>query len=107
MADRIPSAHHQVHETLIHDHDANYGPDCDRLASLPCPPQLHIAFGTQADGVEGFCLSYREAMLARRISRRVRGRAATTTFSAVALDVLATHDPEAARSPTTTTPPGA
>lgn len=71
-------------------------PDCERLASVVCPPQLRYALGTRATGVEGFCLSHREAMLARGIARRARGRGAATPFSAVALDVLATHDPDEA-----------
>jgi len=71
-------------------------PDCERLAGVPCPPQLRYALGTRAAGVEGFCLSHREAMLARSVARRARGRGAATTFSAVALDVLATHDADEA-----------
>jgi hypothetical protein len=59
---------------------------------------LRVALGTPGLGVEGFCLSHREAMLARRVAKLgERGRASSTAFADVSLDALATHDVDEAR----------
>jgi hypothetical protein len=73
------------------------GADTARLASLDGSAQLRIALGTPGAGVEGFCRSHREAMLARRVARLGRGRGASTPFADVSLDALATHDVDEAR----------
>ena len=71
--------------------------DVAALAALDNPARLRLAVGTPGAGVEGFCRSHREAMLARRVARLGRGRGTATPFADVALDVLATHDVEEAR----------
>ena len=59
---------------------------------------LSVAAGTPAQGVEGFVLTHREALLARRVAR-LRGRttSAFATYPDLALETLLTEDPEAAR----------
>ena len=58
---------------------------------------LSIAAGTPAHGVEGFVLSHREALLARRVANLRGDRAARTTYPEVALEALMVDDAEAAR----------
>ncbi len=59
---------------------------------------LSVAAGTPAAGVEGFVLSHREALLARRVARsRGDGAGAVATYPDLALEALLIEDPEAAR----------
>jgi PucR C-terminal helix-turn-helix domain/GGDEF-like domain len=59
---------------------------------------LSVAAGTPAPGVEGFVLSHREALLARRVAQsRGDGDGAVATYPDLALEALLTEDPEAAR----------
>jgi len=62
-------------------------------------PGLRVALGTPGPGLDGFCLSHREALQARRVAKLGgEGDAGCTAFADVALDVLTTQDPvEAAR----------
>lgn len=54
---------------------------------------LRIALGTPGHGLDGFCLSHREAMQARRVAKLApAGAAACTVFADVAVDVLTTQD---------------
>ncbi|HEY2055989.1 MAG TPA: helix-turn-helix domain-containing protein [Solirubrobacterales bacterium] len=59
---------------------------------------LSVAAGTPAPGVEGFVLSHREALLARRVAR-LRGDSDGTvaTYPDLALESLLAGDPEDAR----------
>jgi hypothetical protein len=59
---------------------------------------LSVAAGTPAPGVEGFVLSHREALLARRVAR-LRGDPddAVATYPDLALEALLGDDPEAVR----------
>jgi hypothetical protein len=59
---------------------------------------LSVAAGTPAPGVEGFVFTHREALLARRAAR-LRGRpdGVVATYPDLALEVLLTEDPDAAR----------
>jgi DNA-binding PucR family transcriptional regulator len=59
---------------------------------------ISVAAGTPAHGVEGFVLSHREALLARRVAQ-LRGdtRSARVVFPDLALEALLTDDVEAAR----------
>jgi hypothetical protein len=59
---------------------------------------ISVAAGTPAHGVEGFVLSHREALSARRVAQ-LRGdrRAARITFPDVVLEALMVDDVEAAR----------
>jgi hypothetical protein len=60
-------------------------------------PGLRVTVGSAAAGVEGFCASHREALLADRVARLCRGRACVTLFADIALDALATHDVDEAQ----------
>lgn len=57
---------------------------------------LSVAAGTPAHGLEGFVLSHREALLARRVAQLRGEGAARVTFPEVALEALMVGDPEAA-----------
>jgi hypothetical protein len=74
-------------------------PDLARLR-LPAAAGrgLSVAAGTPAPGVEGFVLSHREALLARRVAQ-LRGDGAGTraAYPDVALEALLVDDPDAAR----------
>jgi hypothetical protein len=59
---------------------------------------LSVAAGTPAPGVEGFVLTHREALLARRAARLRGGPdGVVATYPDLALEVLLTEDPDAAR----------
>jgi hypothetical protein len=59
---------------------------------------LSVAAGTPAPGVEGFVLSHREAILARRVAQlRGDGGGAVAAYPDLALEALLAEDPEAAR----------
>ena len=59
---------------------------------------LSVAAGTPAHGVDGFVLSHREALLARRVVQlRGEGAGARAAFPELALESLLLDDPEAAR----------
>lgn len=59
---------------------------------------LSVAAGTPAPGVEGFVLSHREALSARRVAQlRGDGEGAVATYPDLALEVLFAGDPEAVR----------
>jgi hypothetical protein len=60
--------------------------------------RLAVATGTPAAGVEGFILSHREALLARRVAQLRRDEEdAVATYPDLALEALLTEDPEGAR----------
>jgi hypothetical protein len=74
-------------------------PDLARLR-LPgaAGRELSVAAGTPAAGVEGFVLSHREALLARRVAQlRGEGAGARARFPDLALEALLVDDPDAAR----------
>jgi hypothetical protein len=72
-------------------------PDPSRLR-LPRASGLSVATGTPAHGVEGFVLSHREALQARRVSRlRGNGAGALATYPELALEALLGDDLAAAR----------
>jgi PucR C-terminal helix-turn-helix domain/GGDEF-like domain len=74
-------------------------PELSRLR-LPHPGArgLSVAAGTPAPGAEGFVLSHREALLARRVSQlRGDGDGAVATYPDLALEALLAEDPHAAR----------
>jgi hypothetical protein len=74
-------------------------PDLGRLR-LPASvgAGLSVAAGTPAHGPEGFVLSHREALRARRVAQlRGEGRAARAAYPDLALEALLVDDPEAAR----------
>jgi hypothetical protein len=59
---------------------------------------LSVAAGTPAHGVEGFVLSHREALLARRVAQlRGEGAGARASFPDLSLEALLVDDPAAAR----------
>jgi DNA-binding PucR family transcriptional regulator len=59
---------------------------------------LSVAAGTPAPGVEGFVLSHREALSARRVALlRGDGEGAVATYPDLGLEALFAEDPEAAR----------
>jgi DNA-binding PucR family transcriptional regulator len=59
---------------------------------------ISVAAGTPALGVEGFVLSHREALAARRVTQlRGEARAARVSFPEVALEALMVGDVESAR----------
>jgi hypothetical protein len=59
---------------------------------------ISVAAGTPAHGVEGFVLSHREALLARRVAQlRGDSRAARVTFPDLSLEALMVNDVDAAR----------
>jgi PucR C-terminal helix-turn-helix domain/GGDEF-like domain len=59
---------------------------------------LAVAAGSPAHGVEGFVLSHREALLARRVAQmRGEGGRACLAYPDVAVEALMVNDPEAAR----------
>jgi len=58
---------------------------------------LSVAAGTPAPGVEGFVLSHREALLARRVAQLRGDRAARVSFPDLSLEALMVDDVEAAR----------
>jgi hypothetical protein len=65
-------------------------------ARAPVPARgLRVALGAAHPGPEGFALSHREALAARRVAG-LRG-SAWTCFTRVALDSLVTHDVDEAR----------
>jgi PucR C-terminal helix-turn-helix domain/GGDEF-like domain len=57
---------------------------------------LSVAAGTPAQGVEGFVLSHREALLARRVAQLRGERAARATYPELSLEALMIDDVEAA-----------
>jgi hypothetical protein len=76
--------------------------ECPDLALLRLPSAvgagLSVAAGTPARGVEGFVLTHREALLARRVAQlRGEGEGARATYPDLALEALLVDDPEAAR----------
>lgn len=58
---------------------------------------LSVAAGTPAAGVEGFVLSHREALLARRVAQLRGERSARVSFPDLSLEALMVDDAEAAR----------
>ncbi len=58
---------------------------------------ISVAAGTPAAGVEGFVLSHREALAARRVAHLRGDRAARVAFPDVALEALMVDDAEAAQ----------
>ena len=58
---------------------------------------LSVAAGTPAAGVEGFVLSHREALLARRVAQLRGDRAARVAFPDLALEALMVDDVDAGR----------
>lgn len=58
---------------------------------------LSVAAGTPAQGVEGFVLSHREALLARRVAQLRGETTARAIYPEVALEALMVDDAEAAR----------
>ena len=59
---------------------------------------IAVAAGTPAPGVEGFVLSHREALLARRVTHlRGDGGGTVAAYPDLALEALLAEDPEAAR----------
>jgi hypothetical protein len=59
---------------------------------------LSVAAGTAAEGAEGFVLSHREALLARRVVQlRGEGAGARAAYPDLALEALLVDDPEGAR----------
>lgn len=58
---------------------------------------LSVAAGTPAHGVEGFVLSHREALLARRVAQLRGDRAARVSFPDLSLEALMVDDVAAAR----------
>jgi hypothetical protein len=58
---------------------------------------VSVAAGTPAFGVEGFVLSHREALAARRVAQLRGDRTARVTFPDLALEALMVDDVEAAR----------
>ncbi len=74
-------------------------PELSRLRLPRAGPHgLSVAVGTPAPGVEGFVLSHREALLARRVSQlRGDGDGALATYPDLALEALLAEDPDAAR----------
>lgn len=75
--------------------------DPQHLGDLRVPREagsgISVAAGTPAAGVEGFVLSHREALLARRIAQLRGDRAARVAFPDLALEALMIDDVEAAR----------
>jgi hypothetical protein len=74
-------------------------PDLGRLR-LPAKvgAGLSVAAGTPAHGPEGFVLSHREALRARRVAQlRGEGAGARAAYPDLALEALLVDDPEAAR----------
>ena len=72
------------------------------LAQLRLPKaaagSLSVAAGTPAQGVEGFVLSHREALVARRVAQlRGDGAGARASYPDLALEALLVEDPVAAR----------
>jgi len=57
---------------------------------------ISVATGTAAPGVEGFVLSHREALLARRVARLRGDHAARVAFPDISLEALMVDDTEAA-----------
>lgn len=74
-------------------------PDLSRLhLSHQAGRGLSVAAGTPAAGLEGFVLSHREALRARRVAQlRGDGTATSATFPDLALESLLLEDPEQAR----------
>jgi len=58
---------------------------------------LSVAAGTPAHGVEGFVLSHREALLARRVAQLRGDRASRASFPDLSLEALMVDDIESAR----------
>jgi DNA-binding PucR family transcriptional regulator len=59
---------------------------------------LSVAVGTPAPGVEGFVLSHREALLARRVAQlRGDGEGTVATYPDLALEAMLAEDPKVAR----------
>lgn len=58
---------------------------------------LSVAAGTPAFGVEGFVLSHREALLARRVAQLRGDRAARVAFPDLSLEALMVDDVDAAK----------
>jgi hypothetical protein len=72
------------------------------LARLRLPKSvagsLSVAAGTPAHGVDGFVLSHREALVARRVAQlRGDGSGARASYPDLALEALLVENPEAAR----------
>jgi hypothetical protein len=73
-------------------------PDLARLRLPRAARGLSVAAGTPAAGVEGFVLSHREALAARRVAQlRGDGAGTVATYPDLALEALLAGDPEAAR----------
>lgn len=58
---------------------------------------ISVAAGTPAHGVEGFVLSHREALLARRVAQLRGDRSARVAFPDLSLEALMVEDVDAAR----------
>jgi DNA-binding PucR family transcriptional regulator len=85
----VPQGHHLACWAGFHDPPA--------LDALPATGDdavgLRIALGTPGHGLDGFCLSHREALKARRVAKLSGAAAADcTVFADVAVDVLTTQD---------------
>lgn len=61
------------------------------------PRGLSVAAGTPVHGVEGFVLSHREALLARRVAQLRGDRSARVAFPDLSLEALMVEDVDAAR----------
>jgi hypothetical protein len=73
-------------------------PDLSRLRLPARARGLAVAAGTPAPGVEGFLLSHREALMARRVAElRGDGEGTVAAYPDLALDSLLAEDTEAAR----------
>jgi DNA-binding PucR family transcriptional regulator len=60
--------------------------------------EIHVALGSPAGGLDGFCRSHREALDARRVARLARRRTGSVvTYAASAVAALASTDLERAR----------
>lgn len=71
---------------------AAVGREGSSLTKLPIPDGIFVAFGSPADGVEGFRRTHAEAQRAARIGRR-GGTAAVTEYRDIELISLAGADP--------------
>jgi hypothetical protein len=85
----VPQGHHLACWSGFHEPPV--------LAGLPNAEDagagLRVALGAPSPGLDGFCVSHREALQARRVAKLGgRGDATCTAFADVALDVLTTQD---------------
>jgi DNA-binding PucR family transcriptional regulator len=67
------------------------------LRDLKPPPGVAAAFGSPRSGLQGFRLTHREALEAKRVSTAIDGEA-VTTFDDVGVLVLASRDRELAHA---------